>query len=96
MNRLGLLRQTDALGSIFSCSADGTGRLHGCARQYKKLHDDVAADVNAAVCSVEILPKIGDQKSGDLVTLCVRQSRNQGPLYLLGYTIGNGTPIGVP
>jgi hypothetical protein len=36
------------------------------ARQYKKLHDNVAADVDAAVSAVETSPKIGDQKKGDL------------------------------
>lgn len=35
------------------------------ALQYKKLHDNVAADVDAAVSVVVTSPKIGDQKKGD-------------------------------
>ena len=58
------------------------------ARQYKKLHDNVAADVDAAVSAVETSPKIGDQKKGDLAALYVYKFRSQGQLYLLGYTIG--------
>jgi len=58
------------------------------ARQYKKLHDNVAADVDAAVSTVETSPKIGDQKKGDLAAIYVYKFRSQGQLYLLGYTIG--------
>jgi len=53
------------------------------ARQYKKLHDNVAADVDAAVSTVETSPKIGDQKKGDLAALYVYKFRSQGQLYLL-------------
>ena len=58
------------------------------ARQYKKLNDNVAADVDAAVSAVETSPKIGDKKKGDLAALYVYKFRSQGQLYLLGYTIG--------
>jgi mRNA interferase RelE/StbE len=54
----------------------------------KKLHDNVAADVDAAVSAVETSPKIGDKKKGDLAALYVYKFRSQGQLYLLGYTIG--------
>jgi hypothetical protein len=31
-------------------------------RQYKKLHDNIASDVDTAVATVEASPKIGDKK----------------------------------
>ena len=58
------------------------------ARQYKKLHDNTAADVDLAVAAVENSPMIGDKKKGDLAALYVYKFRSQGQLYLLGYTIG--------
>ena len=58
------------------------------ARQYKKLHDNIASDVDVAVATVESSPKIGDKKKGDLSALYVYKFRSQGQLYLLGYTIG--------
>ena len=57
------------------------------ARQYKKLHDNVAADVDAAVEEVGKQPSIGERKKGDLADLYVYKFRSQGQLYLLGYTI---------
>jgi hypothetical protein len=47
------------------------------ARQYKKLNDNVAADVDAAVSAVETSPKIGDKKKGDLAALYVYKFRSQ-------------------
>jgi mRNA interferase RelE/StbE len=58
------------------------------ARQCKRLHDKVAADVDAAVGAVTNSPSIGDKKKGDLAALCVFKFQSQGQLYLLGYTIG--------
>ena len=58
------------------------------ARQYKKLHDNTAADVDLAVAAVENSPMMGDKKKGDLADLYVYKFRSQGQLYLLGYTIG--------
>ena len=58
------------------------------ARQYKKLHDSIASDVDVAVATVESSPKIGDKKKGYLSALYVYKFRSQGQLYLLGYTIG--------
>lgn len=57
------------------------------ARQYKKLHDNVAADVDAAVESVAENPSVGERKKGDLADLLVFKFRSQGQLYLLGYTL---------
>ena len=58
------------------------------ARQYKKLHDNIAADVDAAVDAVVSSPKVGDKKKGDLSALYVYKFPSQGQLYLLGYTLG--------
>lgn len=59
-------------------------------RQYKKLHDNVAADVDQAVETVSADPKVGEQKKGDLARLRVYKFRSQGQLYLLGYTVDDG------
>jgi len=56
------------------------------ARQYKKLHDNIAADVDIAVDEIAKNPNIGDRKKGDLAQLSVYKFRSQGQLYLLGYT----------
>ncbi|WP_291992248.1 type II toxin-antitoxin system RelE/ParE family toxin [Candidatus Accumulibacter sp. ACC003] len=57
------------------------------ARAYKKLHDKVAADVDAATQVVADDPTIGERKKGDLADLIVYKFRSQNQLYLLGYTI---------
>lgn len=57
------------------------------ARQYKKLYDNVAADVDAAVLEVSNQPSLGERKKGDLADLHVYKFSSQGQLYLLGYTI---------
>ena len=57
------------------------------ARQYKKLHDNIAADVDKAVEAVADTPTIGERKKGDLADLLVFKFRSQGQLYLLGYTL---------
>lgn len=56
-------------------------------RQYKKLHDNVAEDVDQAVQSVADNPKIEARKKGDLAVLRVHKFHSQGQLYLLGYTV---------
>ena len=56
-------------------------------RQYKKLHDNVAEDVDSAIQSVADNPKIGERKKGDLAALRVHKFRSQRQLYLLGYTV---------
>ena len=57
------------------------------ARAYKKLHDNVAADVDAAAEVVAANPTIGERKRGDLADLFVYKFRSQNQLYLLGYTV---------
>ena len=57
------------------------------ARQYKKLHDNTAGDVNAAVDEEAQNPEIGERKKGDLAALRVFKFRSAGQLYLLGYTL---------
>ena len=57
------------------------------ARVYKKLNDNVAADVDAATAEVAKDPSIGERKKGDLADLYVYKFRSQSQLYLLGYTL---------
>ena len=57
------------------------------ARQYKKLHDNTAADLDAAVADVTANPAIGDRKKGDLAALRVYKFHSGDLLYLLGYTL---------
>jgi mRNA interferase RelE/StbE len=63
------------------------------SRQYKKLHDNVAADVDEAVVVIAGQPSIGEQKHGDLADLFVYKFRSQGQLYLLGYTLDDGVQL---
>jgi mRNA-degrading endonuclease RelE of RelBE toxin-antitoxin system len=56
------------------------------ARQYKKLHDNTATDVDLAVNAVRQNPDSGEKKKGDLASLHVFKFRSSGQLYLLGYT----------
>lgn len=57
------------------------------ARAYKKLHDNVTADVDAATEQVAENPAIGERKKGDLADLFVFKFRSQNQLYLLGYSV---------
>lgn len=57
------------------------------ARQYKKLNDNVAGDVDQTVADVAANPERGERKRGDLSALRVVRFRSQGQLYLLGYTV---------
>lgn len=63
------------------------------ARQYKKLHDNVAADVDQAVVAVCEAPQAGERKKGDLASLWVYKFKSQGQLYLLGYTLDEGVRL---
>lgn len=63
------------------------------SRQYKKLQDNVASDVDAAVETVAEQPTLGERKKGDLANLLVYKFRSQGQLYLLGYTVDNGVKL---
>ncbi len=65
----------------------GVEQTRRFARQYKKLHDNVATDVDVAVETVTGDPTIGERKKGDLATLLVYKFRSQGQLYLLGYSL---------
>lgn len=56
------------------------------SRTYKKLHDNLATDVNSAIEAVADNPDVGEKKKGDLSELWVYKFRSQGQLYLLGYT----------
>ena len=51
------------------------------ARAYKKLHDNVAADVDDAVEVVSETPDVGEKKKGDLNHLWIYKFRSQGQLY---------------
>jgi mRNA interferase RelE/StbE len=55
-------------------------------RAYKKLHDNLLADVDRAVEVIAADPGPGDRKKGDLSELYVYKFRSQNQLYLLGYT----------
>lgn len=56
-------------------------------RQYKKLHDNVVADVDNAVTEIAANPEMGEQKKGDLAELHVHKFHSQRQLYLLGYMV---------
>jgi mRNA interferase RelE/StbE len=57
------------------------------ARAYKKLNDNVVADVDVATKVVAADPMVGERKKGDLADLFVYKFRSQNQLYLLGYTV---------
>jgi len=59
-------------------------------RQYKKLNDNTAKDVDDAVVQVAKKPGIGEKKKGDLSEFWVFKFRSTGQLYLLGYSIDDG------
>ena len=63
------------------------------ARQYKKLHDNTASDVDAAVDELAQNPEIGERKKGDLAALRVFKFRSAGQLFLLGYTLDEGVRL---
>jgi mRNA-degrading endonuclease RelE of RelBE toxin-antitoxin system len=57
------------------------------ARQYKKLHDNTAAAVDAAVARLQLEPEAGDLKRGDLAQLRVLKFQSGSQMYLLAYTL---------
>lgn len=63
------------------------------SRQYKKLHDNTATDVDDVVDCIQQNPDIGDSKKGDLAKLRVLKFRSDGQLYLLGYTLDEGISL---
>ena len=63
------------------------------ARQYKKLHNNTAADVDSAVEAIVLSPELGERKKGDLAALRVHNFHSGGLLYLLGYTLDEGVRL---
>ena len=63
------------------------------SRQYKKLYDNTAADVDSAVDEVKKNPEIGERKKGDLAALRVFKFHSKGQVYLLGYTLDDGVRL---
>jgi mRNA interferase RelE/StbE len=63
------------------------------ARAYKKLHDNVASDVDTAALTVAADPTLGERKKGDLAELYVYKFRSQNQLYLLGYTVDDSVRL---
>jgi mRNA-degrading endonuclease RelE of RelBE toxin-antitoxin system len=63
------------------------------ARQYKKLHNNTATDVDVAVEEVTQNPQIGERKKGDLAALRVHKFHSGEVLYLLGYTVDEGVRL---
>ena len=59
-------------------------------RQYKKLNDKTAKDVDEAVVKISENPLIGERKKGDLSNLLVFKFKSDNQLYLLGYSIDDG------
>jgi len=59
-------------------------------RQYKKLNDKTAKEVDDAVVQVAKNPTIGEKKKGDLSELWVYKFKSNIQLYLLGYSIDDG------
>ncbi|OEZ53151.1 type II toxin-antitoxin system RelE/ParE family toxin [Duganella sp. HH105] len=63
------------------------------ARQYKKLQDKTASDVDDAVAAIQAVPRLGERKKGDLAALRVYKFRSGGQLYLLGYSLDEGIQL---
>jgi mRNA interferase RelE/StbE len=60
------------------------------ARQYKKLNDSTAKDLDNAVLQVSEKPTLGEKKKGDLANLRVYKFKSKNQLYLLGYSLDDG------
>lgn len=63
------------------------------ARAYKKLHSNVAVDVDRAALAVAENPSLGERKKGDLARLYVYKFHSQGQLYLLGYSLDDSVRL---
>ena len=63
------------------------------ARQYKKLNDNIAKDVDRAVGIVSKAPSIDERKKGDLAALLVFKFKSGAQLYLLGYSLDDGLSL---
>jgi len=62
-------------------------------RQYKKLNDKTAKEVDDVVVQIASKPSIGEKKKGDLSKLWVFKFKSNNQLYLLGYSINDGLRI---
>ncbi|SNX29388.1 ParE-like toxin of type II toxin-antitoxin system [Polynucleobacter meluiroseus] len=60
------------------------------ARQYKKLNDKTAKDVDEAVILICDAPRVGEKKKGDLSSLIVYKFKSHGQQLLLGYSLDDG------
>lgn len=60
------------------------------ARQYKKLNDKTAKDVDETVYAISQKPSLGEIKKGDLAALLVYKFKSSSQMYLLGYTNDDG------
>lgn len=60
------------------------------ARQYKKLNESTAKDLDNAVLQVSEKPTVGEKKKGDLANLRVYKFKSKNQLYLLGYSLDVG------
>ena len=58
------------------------------SRQYKKLHDNTATDVDSAVDEVRKNPEIGERKKGDLAALRVFKFQQCGTVVSAGLHAG--------
>ena len=63
------------------------------ARAYKKLHDNVARDVDTATEVIAADSRVGECKKGDLADLLVYKFHSQNQLYLLGYTVDDAVRL---
>lgn len=63
------------------------------ARQYKKLNNNTAQDVDSAVEDVNRNPELGARKKGDLAALRVHKFHSGGLMYLLGYTLDDSVRL---
>jgi mRNA-degrading endonuclease RelE of RelBE toxin-antitoxin system len=60
------------------------------ARQYKKLNESTAKDLDNAVMQVSEKPTLGEKKKGDLANLRVYKFKSKNQLFLLGYSLDDG------
>jgi mRNA-degrading endonuclease RelE of RelBE toxin-antitoxin system len=60
------------------------------SRQYKKLNDKTAKDVDSAIAKISKAPSIGQKKKGDLSALWVFKFKSGWQMYLLGYSLDDG------
>ena len=62
-------------------------------QQTRRLQNNPATDVDAAIDTLAQNPEIGERKKGDLAALHVFKFRSAGQLFLLGYTLDEGVRL---